>query len=402
MLMIFKNLSKIITLVEVERMPKKVDPEVWLELFGGGMVTDSKGKQHDGDQIIDQVLASFAAQGGKIDAPLVIGHPDDEAPSYGKIVAVKETVRDGRRWLLGKPADVLASFAKQVNSGWFPGRSISVDETGKMLHVGFLPPGVNPAVKGMLPAQFADGGTVFFSEFMGADRFFLRRLRDWIISRFGIDEADGVIGQYELDAMLESELAAAKGEDQSVSGFQENQQENEMAGEKQFSAADIEAAKVAAAKEAEAKFKAEFAAAQAEEAKQRAGVDFAAVTSQRIKDGKWAPAIKDAGLLKLAEGFGVDKIEFSQADGSTIKKSPHELLISIIDAAVKAPKMHRKEFATAEDEVEPEDTAPTVENARREGMRLRNFMSEQASKGIIMGPAEAEAALRQQDQETEK
>jgi hypothetical protein len=344
-----------------EKMPKKVNPEVWLELFGGGMVTDSKGKQHDGDQIIDQVLASFAAQGGKIDAPLVIGHPDDEAPSYGKIVAVKETVRDGRRWLLGKPADVLASFARQVNSGWFPGRSISVDETGKMLHVGFLPPGVNPAVKGMLPAQFADGGTVFFSEFMGADRFFLRRLRDWIISRFGIDEADGVIGQHELDAMLESELAEAKGEageeDVSISGFKEKHKENDdMAGEKQFSAADIEAAKKEAAAAAETKIKAEFAAAQAEEAKQRAGVDFAAVTSQRIKDGKWAPAIKDAGLLKLAEGFGSDKIEFSQADGSTIKKSQHELLISIIDAAVKGGQMHKTEFALEEDEDKPVDT----------------------------------------------
>lgn len=401
-------------------MTKKVNPEVWLELFGGGMVTDSKGKQHDGDQIIDQVLASFTAQGGKIDAPLVIGHPDDEAPSYGKIVAVKETVRDGRRWLLGKPADVLASFAKQVNSGWFPGRSISVDETGKMLHVGFLPPGVNPAVKGMLPAQFqAAGGTLFFSEFIGADRSFLQRLRDLIINRFGITDADNVIPQWELDTMLAREIEADNGAEQPVSGFasqmptpkvdtpmppvkQPKQENDEMAGEKQFSAADIKAAEEAAAAKAEAKFKAEFAAAQAEEAKKQASIDFAAVTSQRIKDGKWAPAIKDAGLLKLAEGFGVDKIEFSQADGSTLKKSQHELLIGIIDAAVKGGQMHKTEFAHEDNEVEPEDTAPTVENAQREGMRLRNFMSEQASKGIIMGPAEAEAALRQKDKETKK
>lgn len=378
-------------------MAIKVEPDIWIEIFGGGKVTDSQGQPHDGDKIIDQVLASFAKDG--VDAPLVIGHPDDEAPGYGRVTALKETVRNGRRWLLGKPVDVLASFRNHVNSGWFPHRSISVDNTGKLLHVGFLPQGVNPAVQGMLPAAFQEPveGTLFFTDFAGAERFFLRRLRDWLISQFGVDDADTVIPQYELDQLHELELREALGG--SEFSEKEGKEKDMVVEQKQFSAADIEAAKAEATRIAQEQMQLRFAAAQAEEAKQRAGIDFAAVVTQRIKEGKWAPAIKDAGVLKIPEGFGIDKIEFSQADGSVLKKSLHELLVDVIDAAVKAPKLHRKEFAGAENEYDPSDETPSVENAQREGMRLRSFMSTQHALGVVMGPAEAEAALRQQDKE---
>lgn len=106
----------------------------------------------------------------KHEAPLVIGHPKQDAPAYGWVDSV--VFKDGG--LYAKPRDVLPEFAemvkqgafKKVSAAFYPPRAKGNPTPGKLhlRHIGFL--GAQPpSVKGLQPIEFADGGdTLEFDE----------------------------------------------------------------------------------------------------------------------------------------------------------------------------------------------------------------------------------------------
>lgn len=95
-------------------------------------------------------------------APLVIGHPSEEAPAYGYVKSL--SYANGK--LLADPAQVDPQFSNMVNSGKYLSLSGSFyaphapgnpkPGTTYLRHVGFLG-ATPPAVKGLAFPQFAEG-----------------------------------------------------------------------------------------------------------------------------------------------------------------------------------------------------------------------------------------------------
>lgn len=331
----------------------------WFEIFRGGKQHDSLGAEVDGDALIDKILSKFSS--GGTDAELVVGHPDDDAPGFGKIAELKEYMRDGTRVLIAKPKDVVASFAKQVRKNWFPGRSIGVEADGTLLHVGFLPQGVPPAVKGMLPATFSEsGGQVFFNEFETQEEALLDKIKSWVRSEFSSVKA------------VEEKEDEPKQEEVSMS---------------EFSQADLDAAKEEAAKEAKEEARKEFAAEQAKQAKKASDKAVKSWVDGKVKEGVIMPALVDGGLVQFMQSLDIsEKHEFSEGEEST----PLEFCQEMLEFLGGNNKIQTKEFAKKED-------APAGAgriDPQVEAQAARTFQAAEAKKGRNIGIAQALTEVR--------
>lgn len=122
----------------------------WYDVFYAGQHTDSAGKKNTFTRAdLQQVVDNFAAN----TVPLVIGHPEMNAPAYGWVSAIRLTDDDR---LEIKADSVNVEFAKAVAAKAFPNRSVALERTSKglqMVHVGHLG-GRAPALEGM-PWQFS-------------------------------------------------------------------------------------------------------------------------------------------------------------------------------------------------------------------------------------------------------
>lgn len=126
----------------------------WIEIFRGGRQTDSQGREHDGDEVIDKALASFNVK--EHEPPLTVGHPQENSPAFGWVEGLKAIVRDGAKVLMAKFRQVAPDFEDLVKQGLFKKRSASFYPDGRLRHVGFLG-AAPPAVKGL--ADMVWGGT---------------------------------------------------------------------------------------------------------------------------------------------------------------------------------------------------------------------------------------------------
>lgn len=157
-------------------------------------------------------------------APLVVGHPRINAPAYGWVDKLSSLPIG----LEAEPADVEPAFAQMVNAKHFPNISASfwapnapgnpVPGVYYLRHVGFLG-AVPPAIKGLRTPEFAEdesGLVEFSSEWGDVDNASLwRRVREWLIGKFGQDEADQVVPSYLVGSLEQSahqEVAEAQAE----------------------------------------------------------------------------------------------------------------------------------------------------------------------------------------------
>jgi hypothetical protein len=133
--------------------------EDWIEIFRTGTHTDSEGRTKTfGDSDLEGLVSTYDPK--KHEAPVVIGHPKDNAPAYGWVEALK---KEGAR-LLMKVKNAAPEFVDMVKQGLFKKRSISIYPDGSLNHVGFLGAAA-PAVKGLENISFAEGATFEFFEF---------------------------------------------------------------------------------------------------------------------------------------------------------------------------------------------------------------------------------------------
>lgn len=137
----------------------------WIEIFRGGKVVDSKGREHDGDALIEKAVATFDT--AKHEPPVVIGHPQDNAPAFGWVEGLKKEVQDGINLLMAKFKQVQPEFAQMVEKGLFKKRSAAFYPDGSLRHVGFLG-AMPPAVKGLADVQFG-GQEAITIEFSASD-----------------------------------------------------------------------------------------------------------------------------------------------------------------------------------------------------------------------------------------
>jgi len=130
----------------------------WIPIFKGGKQTDSQGRRHDGDKIIDKAIETFDPN--YHEPPLVIGHPKDNAPAFGWVAGL-EKVGDV---LYAKMKDVAGGFKDLIKEGLFKKRSASFYPDGRLRHVGFLG-ATPPAVKGLADMKFKEEGNALAFEF---------------------------------------------------------------------------------------------------------------------------------------------------------------------------------------------------------------------------------------------
>ena len=176
-----------------------------LEIFKPGTFTAMDGRRISFSEA--DLAATVAAYNPDVhEAPLVIGHPKSDAPAYGHVKSLSLPAGI----MLAEPTQVDAEFALLANTGKFKHLSASFYEPDApnnpvpgvyyLRHVGFL--GAQPpAVKGLKSASFADGeqGVVQFADWddLTVARLF-RNLREWMIGKFGLEEADRVISDYNV------------------------------------------------------------------------------------------------------------------------------------------------------------------------------------------------------------
>ncbi len=155
--------------------------------------------------------AAAAYDPAKHEAPLVVGHPTLDGPAYGWVQGLSYSEKDSR--LLADPNQVEVAFAEMVNAGRFKKVSASwytptapnnpVPGVYYLRHVGFLG-ATPPSVKGLKSASFseAEEGVIEFADWAAVDNADMwRRLREWLIGKFGIEEADKVAPSWVVDSI---------------------------------------------------------------------------------------------------------------------------------------------------------------------------------------------------------
>lgn len=122
----------------------------WVEIFRAGEHTDSAGRTRPWTEAdLDKVVTGYDP--AKHEAPVVIGHPQNNAPAYGWV----EAVRRAGGTLLAKFKQLEPAFKEMVQAGRFKKRSVSFYPDGTLRHVGFLG-AVPPAIKGLKDVAFQE------------------------------------------------------------------------------------------------------------------------------------------------------------------------------------------------------------------------------------------------------
>ena len=119
----------------------------WIDICRAGAWRDMQDRavSLDTDRL-DRIIAAHAAADP---APIVVGHPEADAPAYAWVATLR---RVGDR-LQATLRDIAPAFREAVETGRYSGRSIAL-QGDTLRHVGFLG-GRAPAVPGLAPTRFA-------------------------------------------------------------------------------------------------------------------------------------------------------------------------------------------------------------------------------------------------------
>lgn len=121
----------------------------WFEIFKTGIHTDSSGSTKEWTNTdLKQIASSYDP--AKYEAPLVIGHPELDAPAYGWVQSLKVA---GNK-LLAKAAQIAPEFSELLKQGKFKKISIAITPSKTLRHIGFLGAAA-PAVEGLKTAEFS-------------------------------------------------------------------------------------------------------------------------------------------------------------------------------------------------------------------------------------------------------
>ena len=327
------------------------------EIFRAGTRTDANGNTVT---ITEADLAAAAqAYDPKVhEAPIVVGHPKADAPAYGwvKSLGVQNGVltADFAQIDEGFADLVKAGRYKKVSASFYPPTSPNNPKPGvwTLRHVGFL--GAQPpAVKGLSAISFAEGEVyVEFAEDAHLQTAsLLSRFRDWFIGRFGLEEADKVLPDWQIEAIKElaavpqTHVPAEFTESPPPPENHENKEtpmslEQELAAEK--------AAREAAEKEA-AESKAELKKLQDEQhAALRDGAheQNAEFAEGLVKEGRLKPADKDL-VVKVLD-FAEYPADVTADFGEGSKKQPLSAALRAFLTAVLPKQIQGGEMAKGE------------------------------------------------------
>lgn len=179
-----------------------------IHIFRAGTHTDMHGRRINfSDADLNEIAQNYNP--ALHEAPIVVGHPKTDAPSYAWVSGIKKD-RDG---LKAEPRDIDPQFAELVKNRRYSKVSASFycpDSPGNptpgkyyLRHVGFL--GAQPpAIKGLKSVSFAEDeeGVVEFADWsLQTTATLFSRIRDFFISQFGLEKTDSVMPDYLIDSL---------------------------------------------------------------------------------------------------------------------------------------------------------------------------------------------------------
>ncbi len=356
-------------------MPKH--KPISMELFRSGTHIASNGfKKTWTNADIDKIVSNFNAN-DKV--PACLGHPGKNEPAmgwYNKLWRKGDT-------LFGELGDRVDEFQTMIKNKMFPRRSISLDGNLNLKHVGFFGVG-RVAIKGLENFAFSasedeinEFTTIEFSEKEFShfgDRFALSsiarlftNLREKIIEKDGIEKADDIIQQHNIDSIEDAANAepdrkiepafstSATGSGGATVKFNQSNPEDPNMDElekakariteleaqnkefsEQITAKDTEIGTLKTEKEKQSK---EFEEAKIKETE----AEFSKYLDGIIEDGKLLPANKEANLSMLMNLNGQETLNYSEGD-ETKKKTPVDIFKANLEGAGQAIEFD--EFAT--------------------------------------------------------
>lgn len=360
---------------------------VELEIFRAGKVRDNKGREHS--FTAEDIAAIAAAYDPAVhEAPLVVGHPSDNAPAYGwtkTLVAKGDT-------LVAVPHQVDPAFAelapthfKKKSASFYAPDSPANPKPGTwyLRHIGFLG-AAPPAVKGLRDASFAadEAGVVEFSAW-GTQRTanFFRRIREFFIEKFGAEDADRVLPQWDVEnfeAQAAREIANEEKTQATSPAFNETQK-----GDQVTMADKTELEKQQAALTAREKDVADREAKIAQREVEAARTSHASFAEPFVAAGKLLPRQRAVvvELLTTLDKGGI--VEFAEGE-ETVKKPAGELFKSLLGDLLGAlPK--QVDFS----EQAREDGKTVASGAKEIAARAEKFRQDQAKLGIEISIVEA-------------
>lgn len=351
-----------------------------IDIFRAGRRPDANGNVVNiTTESLQQAIDAYNPQFHE--SPVVIGHPKDNHPAYAW---VKGLQLNGDT-LQAELTQIDPDFAEMVQNGRFKKVSASFylpdspnnPVAGKLYlrHVGFLG-AMPPAVKGLRNPEFSEEeqGIVEFSDW--AQSSLWRRLRDWVIGKYGQEEADKALPDYLVSSVQEESIRGEyRHTDALVPDFNENNAQPE--GEPAMSAE--EKAELDRLRQENEQLKATQAKAEAEKAEAElnsAKAENASFAEALISEGKLAPKNKDK-VVSMLNAMTV------QAKGGVVEFEEGESLVQQFKAYLKEqPKVIEfSEVATKDKAAQPADetvdyaegTSPASIDADK---RIRAYMGE--------------------------
>lgn len=356
----------------------------WIEVFKTGKHTDSAGREREWSESDLDKLASYNPK--VHEAPVVVGHPTSNSPAWGWVSGLK---REGKK-LLAKLDKLAPEFVDAVAEGRYKKRSISLYPDGTLRHIGFLG-GMPPAVKGMADIAFSedDGAVTYefgecenqkFSTLGGV----FRRLREFILEKFGKQAADDVVAGWEID-VISAPPPAEEEEIKPAPAFEEGAKEDDKMNEK---ITELEA-QIGRLTEALASKDEQIKAL--EEQKRTAA--FSEFCAPLVAAGKLTPAQRDRAVAILPALSASGKLEFAEGEAKA-EKTPVELFQEILSSL--PVQVQFGEVATKERAAAPAGPpADFGENVDPERLTLhQRAVAIQKEKGIPYAKAAREAMTK--------
>lgn len=313
------------------------------------------------------------------EAPLVVGHPQLDAPAYGWVKSL--SLEAGQ--IVAKPTQVDPEFSAMVEAGRFKSRSAKFfhpDDPANptpghyyLKHIGFLGAQA-PAVKGLRQVQFAgDDETSVVVEFSQNTGYaldtvarLLRRVREWFIAEHGTEKADQVINDWELRSI--EEVSREPLQPTPSPAFAGSPGDQDMSDADKARLAALEAENAALKQQATDAVAASRAAA----ASARHN-DHVAFAEGLVTAGKLIPAKKSRAVALLDFCAGLDtQIEFAEGD-NTVKTSPGQMLRDFLNAQPKVVPTGERgaaEFAEGNNQL----TAAEREACKNLGVSEEDFL----------------------------
>ncbi|APV88244.1 hypothetical protein [Salmonella enterica] len=285
-----------------------------LHIFKSGTHTDMRGRTINFSESDLQACAD-AYDPALHEAPLVIGHPRHDDPSWGWV----KSLSPGGVGLLAETHQVDAQFAELVSHGRYKKISASFYQPDApnnpkpgvyyLRHVGFL--GAQPpAVKGLKAVEFSEQeeGVVEFADWgLTTSAGMFARLRDFLISKFSLDEADSVLPSWQIDALRDEAQRDDPKPDPAFSEPKPNPEEVPVTEEEKKALLDENT-----------RLKSQLAANDAAEKKRRADELHAANVSfaeELVTKGSLTPAAKGVVVALLDEvSKGDAPVEFAEGE----------------------------------------------------------------------------------------